>query len=106
MQLRIAEVLEEVGLGGMAGKMPNTLSGGEKQRVVIARAIINAPQIILADEPTGNLDPETALEILDLLMRLNQTKKSAVVLATHNMNMIERFPHEIYECTNGLMVQR
>lgn len=106
MQLRIAEVLEDVGLSGMAGKMPNTLSGGEKQRVVIARAIINAPQIILADEPTGNLDPDTAFEILDLLMRLNQLKKSAVVLATHNMSLIEQFPQEVYQCTNGLIVKR
>lgn len=106
MQLRIAEVLEDVGLSGMAGKMPNTLSGGEKQRVVIARAIINAPQIILADEPTGNLDPDTAFEILDLLMRLNQLKKSAVVMTTHNMSLIEQFPQEVYQCTNGLIVKR
>lgn len=106
MQLRIAEVLEDVGLSGMAGKMPNTLSGGEKQRVVIARAIINAPQIILADEPTGNLDPETAFEILDLLMKLNRLKNSAVILATHNMALIDQFPQEVYECTNGLMVKR
>lgn len=106
IQLRIAEVLEEVGLSGMAGKMPNTLSGGEKQRVVIARAVINSPQIILADEPTGNLDPETALEILDLLMRLNKLKNSAVILATHNWGMINQFPQKIFECTNGLIVQR
>lgn len=106
MQLRIAEVLEEVGLSGMAGKMPNTLSGGEKQRVVIARAIINAPKIILADEPTGNLDPETAFEILDLLIRLNRLKNSAVVLATHNMALMEKFPQEVYECINGLIVKR
>lgn len=106
MQLRIAEVLEDVGLSGMAGKMPNALSGGEKQRLVIARAIINSPQIILADEPTGNLDPETALEILDLLIRLNSQKNSAVILATHHLGLIDHFPNNIYECTNGLLVQR
>ena len=106
IQLRIAEVLEDVGLSGMANKMPNTLSGGEKQRVVIARAIINSPQIILADEPTGNLDPDTALEILDLLIRLNQQKNSAVILATHNLGLIDQFPKNIFECTNGLIVQR
>ena len=81
--------------------MPYELSGGEQQRVVIARAIINDPEIIIADEPTGNLDPETSNDIMLLLRHLNEEFKTAVLMATHNYNILEKWPSKTLRCING-----
>src|SRR5205809_7175222 len=91
MQQRIREVLEKVGLGTKGFKMPHELSGGEQQRVAIARALLNDPDLILADEPTGNLDPETSYEIMHLLFEVSRNRR-AVVMVTHNYALIDRFP--------------
>ena len=100
MKNRIAEVLMRVGLGAIAGKMPHQLSGGEQQRVVIARAMINEPQILFADEPTGNLDPDVSEGILKLFEEINNSG-TAVLMATHNHRFIERFPHRVLKCERG-----
>jgi cell division transport system ATP-binding protein len=97
---RIGEVLEKVGLGLKGYKMPHQLSGGEQQRVVIGRALLNDPEIILADEPTGNLDPETSEGIIKLLVDISKTGR-AVVVATHNQSIIKKFPARIAKCDNG-----
>ena len=102
---RIEQVLEEVGLKGKSRKMPHELSGGEQQRVVIARALLNKPEIILADEPTGNLDPETADDILLLLRQLAQNNNSAVLFATHDYRILENFPARIVRCHNGKIME-
>ncbi len=94
---RIMEVLESVGMITKAHKMPHQLSGGEQQRIAIARALLNKPQAILADEPTGNLDAETADEILQLLMDLNQAG-TAIVMVTHNRAIFEKYPGRIFSC--------
>ncbi len=99
---RIDEVLSDVGLQDKAGKMPHELSGGEQQRVAIARAILNKPRLIIADEPTGNLDPETAENIIELLRRICQTG-TAVVMATHNMPLLDKYPGVVYRCIGGKM---
>lgn len=96
---RIAEVLEEVGLPGKSYKMPHELSGGEQQRVVIARALLNAPDLILADEPTGNLDPESSRMIFELLQRMAAQGKG-VVIATHNHALVDRYPGRVVLCEN------
>jgi cell division transport system ATP-binding protein len=85
-------VLQLVGIEHKAGKMPNTLSGGEQQRVCIARALLNEPKVILADEPTGNLDVETSSEIMELLVALTREENTAVLMATHDVQMIQKFP--------------
>lgn len=100
MKDRINEVLDKVGLSTKGFKMPHELSGGEQQRVVIARALLNHPELILADEPTGNLDPETSEGIMKLLTDIGQTGCS-VLMATHNYNLIEKFPARIIKCENG-----
>ncbi len=102
---RIAEVLEQVDLGGRELKMPHELSGGEQQRVVIARALLNAPALIIADEPTGNLDPETSDDILLLLRQLAQRNDTAVLFATHDYRMLENFPARIIRCVNGRIIE-
>jgi cell division transport system ATP-binding protein len=94
---RIAEVLEKVNLGYKGYKMPHQLSGGEQQRVVIARALLNNPEIILADEPTGNLDPATSDEIMKILVSIAESGR-AVMMATHNYNLIKRFPSRTLKC--------
>lgn len=94
---RITEVLEAVGMGTKAHKMPHQLSGGEQQRIAIARALLNRPKAILADEPTGNLDGETADEILQLLMDLNQ-EGTAIVMVTHNRSIFEKYPGRVFSC--------
>lgn len=104
IQKRITEVLEQVGLRTKARKFPHELSGGEQQRVVIARALLNRPDIILADEPTGNLDPETADDILLLLRKLAQQNDTAVLFATHDYRILENFPARIIRCLNGKVV--
>jgi cell division transport system ATP-binding protein len=101
---RITEVLEKVGLGLKGFKMPHQLSGGEQQRVVIGRALLNDPDIILADEPTGNLDPETSEGILKLLRDINKTGR-AVVFATHNYTLVKKFPARTYRCDDGKLVE-
>ena len=96
---RISEVLDSVGMSTKAHKMPHQLSGGEQQRIAIARALLNKPKAILADEPTGNLDGETADEILQLLMDLNQ-EGTAVVMVTHNRAIFEKYPGRVFSCVN------
>lgn len=100
---RIGEVLEKAGLGFKGYKMPHQLSGGEQQRVVIARALLNNPEIILADEPTGNLDPQTSDEILQLLIDISKTGR-AVILATHNYNLLRKYSSRIVKCYNETLV--
>lgn len=100
MQRRMLEVLAKVDLGNKGTKMPHQLSGGEQQRVAIARALVNEPEVILADEPTGNLDPESAEGILGLLMDISKTG-SAVVMATHNYAFLENHPARTLLCGNG-----
>jgi cell division transport system ATP-binding protein len=104
MDNRIAEVLEKVGLGLKGNKMPHQLSGGEQQRVVIGRALLNDPEIILADEPTGNLDPETSEGILRLLTDISKTGR-AVVVATHNYTLLKKFTAKTIKCDNGALVE-
>lgn len=101
---RIAEVLEMIGLADKADKMPNELSGGEQQRVAIARAILNAPQLIIADEPTGNLDKETADNIMQLLMSI-VAKGTSVVMSTHNISLVHKYPGKAFQCQDGKMEQ-
>ena len=95
---RIVEVLEAVGLADKAGKMPHELSGGEQQRIAIARSLLNRPKIIVADEPTGNLDPETASNIIALLRQISLTG-TAVVMSTHNSPMLDKYPGIVYRCS-------
>ena len=97
MRGRLTEVLMQVGLGSVEKKMPYQLSGGEQQRVVIARALINEPQILLADEPTGNLDPEVAYGIMKIFQQINKSG-TAVLMATHSYGLIRKFPARILKC--------
>lgn len=97
---RIDEVLESVGMTDKATAMPHELSGGEQQRIAIARAILNDPKVIIADEPTGNLDPETADNIITLLKNAT-TKGTAVIMTTHNLPMLSKFPGIVYQCKDG-----
>jgi len=103
MHSKIAEVLDKVGLSTKGFKMPHELSGGEQQRVVIARALLNDPELILADEPTGNLDPETSEGIMRLLFEISGNGR-AVLMATHNYMLIEKFPARILKCDNGKLI--
>jgi Predicted ATPase involved in cell division len=100
IDMRIGEVLDKVGLGLKGYKLPHQLSGGEQQRVVIGRALLNDPEIILADEPTGNLDPETSEGILRLLTDISKTGR-AVVVATHNYTLLKKFSARTIKCDNG-----
>ncbi|WP_114781506.1 cell division ATP-binding protein FtsE [Botryobacter ruber] len=97
---RISEVLMRVGLGAAAAKMPHQLSGGEQQRVVIARALLNEPVILFADEPTGNLDPRVADDIMKLFLEINNSG-TAVLMATHNYEIINRYPKRVLKCKEG-----
>ena len=99
IHMRIEEVLEQVGMGGKGYKMPNELSGGEQQRIVIARAILNKPELILADEPTGNLDAETGRSIVELLKGICE-KGSAILMSTHNLNLLTEYPGKVYRFDN------
>lgn len=96
---RIGEVLHQVGMHTKAYKMPHELSGGEQQRIVIARALLNSPQLILADEPTGNLDPETGRTIVALLHNICHTG-TAVIMTTHNHHLVKEFPGRLLKCEN------
>ena len=100
MEERIQEVLDKVTLGTKGFKMPHELSGGEQQRVAIARALLNDPALILADEPTGNLDPDTSYEIMNLLFQISDSGR-AVLMATHNYSLIDKFPGRIIKCDQG-----
>lgn len=97
---RIDEQLIEVGMVHLKNKMPHQLSGGEQQRIVIARALLNNPEIILADEPTGNLDPDTSVEILSLFKKIHAGNKT-ILMATHDKLIIDRFPATTYVCANS-----
>ncbi len=93
-------VLSTVGMAKKGYKWPHQLSGGEQQRIVIARALLNSPELIIADEPTGNLDPQTGRELMELLLAISQSG-TAVIMATHNMQFIEEYPAKCYICENG-----
>ena len=99
IHMRIEEVLEQVGMSGKGYKMPNELSGGEQQRIVIARAILNKPELILADEPTGNLDVETGHNIVKLLREIC-AQGSAILMITHNLNMLTEYPGKVFKFEN------
>lgn len=101
MEDRINEVLGSVNMKSKKHKMPHELSGGEQQRIAIARALLNHPDLILADEPTGNLDPETSNEIMTLLKQVALDNGAAVVMATHDYHMIQNFPGEAIRCEEG-----
>jgi cell division transport system ATP-binding protein len=105
MDKRIAEALEAVGMQTKAHKMPHQLSGGEQQRVAIARAILNEPELIIADEPTGNLDSETADGILQLLLQINKERGTAIVMITHNRAIIEKYTGRVFETKNETCVE-
>jgi len=100
MNARIKEVLQQVGLGNIENKMPHQLSGGEQQRLVIARSLINDPLIIIADEPTGNLDPEIAEGIMQLFLQINKGG-TAVLMATHNYEFLEKFQARVLKIENS-----
>lgn len=104
MQARVNDVLEMVSLGTKGFKMPHQLSGGEQQRVCIARALINEPEIILADEPTGNLDPETSIEIMEILHNVVNKNGRTVIMASHDFYMIDKFPARTIKCEGGSIV--
>jgi len=101
---RIKDVLQMVGMTTKGFKMPHQLSGGEQQRVAIARALLNAPELILADEPTGNLDPETSSEIIELLVNIHQAGKT-VVMVTHNYNLLKKYPFRTLKCENERVIE-
>lgn len=101
MEDRINEVLSSVGMKTKKHKMPHELSGGEQQRVAIARALLNHPELILADEPTGNLDPETSIDIMTLLRSISMERNCAVLMATHDYHLIQNFPGQAIRCEDG-----
>lgn len=102
ISIRINEVLTQVGMQNKGYKMPHELSGGEQQRIVIARALLNSPEIILADEPTGNLDPETGNQIVQLLHTISQ-EGTAVIMSTHNYAVVQKYPGRIIKCEDGYL---
>jgi len=104
MQKRSQEVLESVHLGGKGLKMPHQLSGGEQQRVGIARALLNRPEIILADEPTGNLDPKTSEDVVQILIDISK-KGTAVFVSTHDYSLFRRFPSRTFRCEDGHLIE-
>ncbi len=104
MDRRIREVLDLVDMERKGYKLPHQLSGGEQQRIAIARALLNSPELILADEPTGNLDPETSDELLQLLQRVSKDGKT-VIMATHNYNLIKKFPGRTIKCEANKVIE-
>jgi cell division transport system ATP-binding protein len=102
---KIAQVLDRVSLGYKGYKMPHQLSGGEQQRVVIARALLNDPEIILADEPTGNLDPETSENLMQLFLEISNSGR-AIVMATHDYNMVKKFPARTIKFEDGKAIEQ
>jgi cell division transport system ATP-binding protein len=105
IQKRALSVLQLVGVEQKANAMPHALSGGEQQRVAIARALLNQPELLLADEPTGNLDPETSEEIMHLLIAVAKEEKSAILMATHDLNMVKKFPAKVLRVGNGSVTE-
>ena len=103
IEQRVSEVLAIVGLDNKINIMPYALSGGEQQRITIARALLNEPELILADEPTGNLDPETSEEIMRVLMTIAEEQKTAVLMATHDMSIVDKFPHRVLRVENNMI---
>lgn len=103
MKQRLSDVLMQVGLGSVASKMPHQLSGGEQQRIVIARSLINEPTLIIADEPTGNLDPEVSEGIFKLFLDINK-QGTAILLSTHNHQLINSFPARVLKCEKGKLL--
>ena len=103
---RIDEVLEATGMSTKAHKMPHQLSGGEQQRIAIARALLNSPEVILADEPTGNLDEETTEDILQLLNKLNKGNGTTLIMVTHDRSIVERYPGRVFICHDESCAER
>ena len=106
IEARIDKTLSDVGMQTKAHKMPHQLSGGEQQRIAIARALLNDPEVIVADEPTGNLDEETAEGILKLLSHINREQGTAIVMVTHNRSICERYPGRIFEIKDEICQER
>jgi cell division transport system ATP-binding protein len=104
MDTKIDEVLDKVSMKDFASKMPHQLSGGEQQRVAIARALLNDPEFILADEPTGNLDPQTSIEVMEVLRKINATGKT-VIMATHNYALLMKFPSKTLKCEDSTIFE-
>jgi cell division transport system ATP-binding protein len=104
MQDKIDDVLDRVGLKGIANKMPHQLSGGEQQRVAIARALLNDPELILADEPTGNLYPQTSVEVLGVLKKINENGKT-IIMATHDYALLMKFPSKTLKCEDNTIFE-
>jgi cell division transport system ATP-binding protein len=104
IQNKIDEVLDKVSMKDFVNKMPHQLSGGEQQRVAIARALLNDPEFILADEPTGNLDPQTSIEVLDVLRKINETGKT-VIMATHDYALLMKFPSKTLKCEDAKLFE-
>ncbi len=104
IEQRIEEVLDAVGMSNKSYKMPHELSGGEQQRIVIARALLNKPDLIIADEPTGNLDPETGYNIVKLLHKLSK-EGQAILMATHNLQLVEDFPARVVKCEDKKLIE-
>lgn len=104
MKVKIDEVLDKVGMKHASNKMPHQLSGGEQQRVAVARALLNDPEVILADEPTGNLDPQTSVEVMQLLREINQNGKT-IIMATHDYALLMKFPSKTLKCDEGTLFE-
>ena len=102
---RISEVLKQVQMEGMEDRMPHELSGGEQQRIAIARSLLNSPKMILADEPTGNLDSETTEQIMNVFKEISASG-TAVVITTHNMSLLEKYPGTVYQCEGNKMTKQ
>jgi cell division transport system ATP-binding protein len=104
IQDKIDEVLDKVGMKDFANKMPHQLSGGQQQSVAIARALLNDPELILADEPTGNLDPQTSTEVLSVLRKINENGKT-IIMATHDYALLMKFPSKTLKCEDGAIFE-
>lgn len=104
MEVKINEVLDKVGMKNAVHKMPHQISGGEQQRVAVARALLNDPELILADEPTGNLDPQTSVEVMNLLREINQNGKT-IIMATHDYALLMKFPSKTLKCDSGTLFE-
>lgn len=104
MRIKIDEVLDKVGMKHSVHKMPHQLSGGEQQRIAVARALLNDPEVILADEPTGNLDPQTSVEVMQLLRDINQLGKT-IIIATHDYALLMKFPSKTLKCDSGTIFE-
>ncbi|UUC45470.1 cell division ATP-binding protein FtsE [Flavobacterium cerinum] len=104
MQVQIEEVLDKVGMRNFVHKMPHQLSGGEQQRIAIARALLNDPELILADEPTGNLDPQTSMEVMEVLKKINQNGKT-ILMATHDYALLMKYPSKTLKCEDKTLFE-